>query len=128
MSVYLKCDRCGAQEKTRAVMLFAGMAGPDISTARPELPDGWSRPTLPDPDGQAHQRELCPLCKSDLFRFMTGQPVIDAPLPVPAPQFCPDCDHLRHSVKCRDYVTEVGACGCPTLTTKEAMKELGIND
>lgn len=77
MSVLLKCDRCGAQEQTSGVMLLAGHCGPGIPSLRPELPDGWTRPRLPNEDGSEDDRELCPQCKADLFRFMAGQPVID---------------------------------------------------
>jgi len=72
MSVHLKCDRCGNQERTSGVMLFAGLTDPAIPTARPELPDGWTRPRLPHEDGSAWDRELCPECKADLIRFMAG--------------------------------------------------------
>lgn len=72
MSVHLECDRCGFQEQTGSVMLFAGLTGPGIPTARPELPDGWTRPRLPNEDGSADERELCPGCKADLFAFMKG--------------------------------------------------------
>ena len=74
MSVLLECDRCGEQEKTSSVMLFAGLTGPSIPTARPELPDGWTRPRLPTEDGELRDRELCPGCKADLIAFMVGRP------------------------------------------------------
>jgi hypothetical protein len=73
VSVYLECDRCGEQEKTRGVMLFAGLTGPSIPVARPELPDGWTRPTLPTKDGERREAELCPGCTTDLLAFMTGR-------------------------------------------------------
>jgi hypothetical protein len=149
MSVLVKCDRCGNQEKTSGVMLFAGLTGPAIPTARPELPDGWTRPTLPHEDGSAWQHELCPACKADLIRFMAGAPVVEdselasqvmglaKPGGRPAPdlgtgtrpdQICPDCGHLRHSGSCPDQVPEKGSCDCGLLTTLRRMKELGIDD
>ena len=85
MSVLLECDRCGEQEKTHGVMLFAGLTGPSIPTARPELPDGWTRPTLPTPDGELRAIELCPGCKAALFAFMAGRlavtPAVEEPTP-----------------------------------------------
>ncbi|MFH8805195.1 hypothetical protein ACH4F6_37595 [Streptomyces sp. NPDC017936] len=72
MSVHLECDRCGQQEQTSSVMLFAGTCGPGIPTARPELPAGWVRPRLPNEDGSADYRELCPGCRTDLLNFMKG--------------------------------------------------------
>jgi hypothetical protein len=72
MSVHLECDRCGFQEQTGPVMLLSGTCGPGIPAARPELPDGWTRPRLPNEDGSADERELCPGCKADLFAFMRG--------------------------------------------------------
>lgn len=73
MSVLLECDRCGEQEKTGPVMLFAKLVGPGIPSARPELPDGWTRPSLPTADGEIREVELCPGCKADLFAFMAGR-------------------------------------------------------
>lgn len=93
MSVYLECDRCGEQEKTRGVMLFAGLTGPSIPTARPELPDGWTRPSLPTEDGELRKLDLCPGCKADLLAFMAGRvaalcppvrPATAVPAPTPA--------------------------------------------
>lgn len=116
MSVKLECDRCGVQEKTSGVMLFAGLTGPSIPTARPELPDGWTRPTLPHEDGSAWKHELCPDCKADLFRFMAGQPVID--LPLPASKVCRACGHGAHAgEECRELTMpgppgDVDYCGC----------------
>ena len=75
MSVYLDCDRCGEQEKTSPVMLFAGLTGPAIPTARPELPDGWTRPQLPTEDGELRYMDLCPGCRADLLAFMVGRTV-----------------------------------------------------
>ncbi len=116
MSVKLECDRCGVQEQTSGVMLFAGLTGPSIPTARPELPDGWTRPTLPHEDGSAWQHELCPACKADLVRFMAGQPVIDTPLP--SPRVCRACGHGTHAgEECRELTMpgapgDVDYCGC----------------
>ncbi|MFD8226932.1 hypothetical protein ACFV16_22475 [Streptomyces massasporeus] len=172
MSVLLECDRCGAQEQTRDVMLFAGLTGPGIPTARPELPDGWTRPTLPTEDDELRGSHLCPGCKTDLLNFMNGvaipggtssadvcrgcghaahnEPCREPTMPG-APgdadecgcdefgtpdlgtgarpsQICPGCGHLRHSDRCPDHVPEVGPCGCKELTTRERMRELGIDD
>lgn len=130
----MECDRCGFQEQTSGVMLLARIVGPGIPSMRPELPDGWTRPRLPNEDGSADDRELCPGCKADLFRFMAGAQVTDtrdadrvADEALSA-QVCPGCGHLRHSDACPDYVAEVGACGCKELTPRERMKELGIDD
>lgn len=124
MSVKLECDRCGVQEQTSGVMLFAGLTGPSIPTARPELPDGWTRPTLPHEDGSAWQHELCPACKADLVRFMAGQPVIDDSelasqlMRTASPQVCRACGHKVHGDKvCRELVMpgapgDVDECGC----------------
>lgn len=135
MSVKLECDRCGAQERTSGVMLFAGLTGPAIPTARPELPDGWTRPTLPHEDGSAWQHELCPQCKADLIRFMAGQPVIDDSelasrvMGVASPQVCRACGHKAHDgTACRQLIMpgapgDVDECGCLTAhlpVTKEA--------
>jgi hypothetical protein len=79
MSVHLECDRCGFQEQTGSVMLFAGLTGPGIPTAKPELPDGWTRPRLPTEDDELRDRELCPGCKADLFAFMRGVAVPGRP-------------------------------------------------
>jgi hypothetical protein len=172
MSVNVECDRCGFQEQTSGVMLFAGLTGPAIPTARPELPDGWTRPALPTEDGELRKQELCPGCKADLFRFMAGARVVDVqPIPVRstvcrscghashdkpcreltmpgAPgdvdecgclagvdtaealseQLCPDCGHLRHSDPCPDHVSEVGPCGCKSLTPRNEMERLGVDD
>lgn len=139
MSVKVECDRCGVQEKTSGVMLFAGLTGPAIPTARPELPDGWTRPTLPHEDGSAWQHEMCPACKADLIRFLAGQPVIDdaelatqmMKIAVPGGrpgQICPDCHHLRHSDRCPDRVPEKGSCGCGSLTSRTELERLGIDD
>ena len=137
MSVKIECDRCGAQEQTSGVMLFAGTCGPGIPTARPGLPDGWTRPRLPNEDGSADHRELCPDCKRALLLFMTGAPLVAEKSGQPVPdlgtgarpaQDCPDCGHLRHSGPCPDEVAEVGPCGCMRLASRELMKELGIND
>lgn len=127
MSVKLECDRCGAQETTGSVMLLAGHCGPGIPTARPELPDGWTRPRLPHEDGSAWDQELCPACTADLFRFMTGLPVIGALLSSRPSAICPGCGHLRHSVRCPDQVSEVGPCGCLDLTPANELKERGID-
>ncbi|MGW2213280.1 hypothetical protein [Streptomyces sp. NPDC001781] len=167
MSVLVRCDRCGNQEKTSGVMLFAGLTGPAIPTARAELPDGWSRPLLPHDDGSAWHHELCPACRADLVRFLGGavltpdeadecsdcghvhvgkvcremapagaeagecgcaEGVPDLGTGAASDQICPGCGHLRHSDPCPDYVPEVGACGCKDLTSRERMKELGLDD
>lgn len=137
MSVHLKCDRCGEQEPTSGVMLFAELTGPAIPTARPELPEGWRRPRIPNEDGSAWDRELCPGCARALMLFMTGAPLVAERDGRPVPdlgtgarpaQLCPDCGHLRHADPCPDQVAEVGPCGCKTLTPLERMKELGIDD
>jgi hypothetical protein len=95
VSVLLECERCGAQEKTSSVMLFAGLTGPGIPTARPELPDGWTRPTLPHEDGSAWPTELCPQCKRDLLAFMDGA-VVDP-----------------YTTKLEDPCAPGGSCPCP---------------
>lgn len=97
MSVQLECDRCGFQEQTSGVMLLARFVGPGIPSLRPELPSGWTRPRLPNEDGSADDRELCPGCKADLFRFMAGGQVVDTP-----PTVCRGCGHH-----------EGEGCGCP---------------
>jgi hypothetical protein len=79
MSVLLECERCGVQEKTGSVLLFAGFTGPSIPVARPELPDGWSRPVLPREDGSAWHTDLCGRCKAELLAWMAGD-VLDPPL------------------------------------------------
>jgi hypothetical protein len=144
MSVHLECDRCGFQEQTGSVMLFAGLTGPGIPTARPELPVGWTRPRLPTEDDELRDQELCPGCKADLFAFMRGVAVPGRTVPVevcqgcghhagegcgcPPNRICPGCGHLRHADPCPDHVSEVGPCGCKELTTRKQMKELGIYD
>lgn len=124
MSVKLECERCGAQEETSGVMLFAGLTGPAIPTARPELPAGWTRPKLPREDGSAWYTDLCPQCKADLFRFMAGQPVIDdlrdvvRAMRVASPQVCRACGHKAHGgTTCRELTMpgppgDVDECGC----------------
>lgn len=112
MSVKLECDRCGAQERTSGVMLFAGLTGPAIPVARPELPEGWTRPRLPHEDGSAWDHELCPACRSDLIRFLAG--ALIAP---DVADECTDCGHLRHGTRCRELVMpgppgDVDECGC----------------
>jgi hypothetical protein len=121
MSVHLKCERCGFQEQTSGVMLLAGTYGPGIPVARPELPDGWARPRLPNEDGSADERELCPGCKADLFAFMRGAAVPgrepDADLPHEAQRSavcqacgrCPDCG-VHHDGE---------GCGSPPRKTAE---------
>jgi hypothetical protein len=124
MSVKVECDRCGAQEQTSGVMLFAGLTGPSIPTAWTELPDGWTRPTLPAEDGSARKRELCPECKVDLLRFMAGAPVIDDSeqasrlMRIASPKVCTDCGHRAHEgTTCRELTMpgapgDVDECGC----------------
>lgn len=112
MSVKLECDRCGNQEKTSGVMLFAGLTGPAIPTARAELPDGWTRPRLPHEDGSAWDHELCPQCKADLIRFMAG-----ARLAPDEADECPDCSHVHSGKPCRELTMpgapgDVDECGC----------------
>jgi hypothetical protein len=123
----LECDRCGFQEQTGSVMLFAGLTGPGIPTARPELPDGWTRPRLPTEDGELRDRELCPGCKGDLFAFMRGVAIPGRTVQSAGEQVCPGCGHLRHSDPCPDHVPGVGPCGCKELTSRERMKELRID-
>lgn len=120
MSVKVECDRCGTQEKTPGVMLFAGHCGPGIPTARVELPDGWRRPRIPHEDGSAWDRELCPDCTADLFRFMDG--AVLAPDEADA---CPDCDHVHPGGVCRALTMpgapgDVDECGCT-----EGVPDLG---
>lgn len=141
----MECDRCGFQEQTRSVVLFTGFTGPGIPTARPELPDGWTRPRLPTEDGELRDREMCPGCKEALLRFMGGAQVTDVRPAAgtvcrgcghhsgegcgcPSRLLCPGCGHLRHSDTCPDHVSEVGPCGCKELTSRHRMKELGIDD
>lgn len=121
MSVKLECDRCGAQEKTSGVMLFAGLTGPAIPTARPELPDGWTRPRLPAEDGSAWDRELCPTCKRALLDFMAGAQLDEATRPDRPAEDCPDCGHVAHSKPCRELTMpgapgDVDECGCGETT------------
>lgn len=117
MSVHLECDRCGFQEQTRSVMLFAGLTGPGIPTARPELPDGWTRPRLPTEDDELRDRELCPRCRADLLAFMGGAPVVDLLHEVQRSVICRACRHAAHGEPCR-YLAMPGApgdvdeCGC----------------
>lgn len=123
MSVHLECDRCGFQEQTSGVMLLAGHCGLGIPTVRPELPDGWTRPRLPNEDGSADERELCPGCKADLFAFMRGVATpgradeAQQPATCCACGRCPDCGQHRDGE----------GCGCKELTPRERMKELGID-
>jgi ribosomal protein L32 len=106
VSVHVKCDRCGSQEKTSGVMLFAGLTGPGIPTARAELPDGWRRPRIPHEDGSAWDRELCPDCTADLFRFMAG-----AVLAPDEADECPDCGHVHVGKRCM-HRGPAGYCRC----------------
>lgn len=133
MSVKLECDRCGAQEKTSGVMLFAGLTGPAIPTAQPELPDGWTRPALPHEDGSAWPHELCPQCTADLLRFMAGQPVMRTASSLNARGNCHGCGHTPHSKPCRELTMpgspgDVDECGCDVRTAPGKLKELGIDD
>jgi hypothetical protein len=75
MSVLLECERCRVQEKTGSVMILARLVGPGLPSVRPELPDGWTRPQLPTPDGELRDTDLCPQCKRDLIAFMDGAAV-----------------------------------------------------
>lgn len=114
MSVHLECDRCGFQEQTRSVMLLAGLAGPGIPSMRPELPDGWTRPRLPNEDGSADDRELCPGCKADLFAFMRG---VVVPGRTAQTAVCRGCGHATHDKPCRELTMpgapgDVDECGC----------------
>jgi hypothetical protein len=106
VSVKLECDRCGDQEQTGSVMLFAGLAGPSIPTARPELPAGWARPRLPTEDGELRDRELCPQCRADLLRFMAG-----AVLAPDEADECTDCGHVHPGKRCMSHVPG-GYCRC----------------
>lgn len=134
MSVKLECDRCGVQEQTSGVMLFAGLTGPSIPTARPELPDGWTRPKLPREDGSAWYTDLCPSCKAELLRFMAGH-AIHYSVGVPQPEKpgsrtnargnCFGCGHAPHTGQCRELTMpgapgDVDECGCT-----EAVPDLG---
>lgn len=118
MSVHLECDRCGFQEQTSSVMLLAGTCGPGIPTVRPELPAGWTRPRLPNADGSADERELCPGCRAELLLFMTGAPVIDVRPTAAQTSVCRDCGHLVHeSTECPALTMPDGpgsarTCGC----------------
>lgn len=118
MSVHLECDRCGFQEQTSSVMLFAGTVGPGIPTARPELPDGWTRSRLPAEDGSAWDRELCPGCKAELLRFMAGAPVVDIRSVSEQSAVCRGCGHLVHQgTECPALTMPDGpgparTCGC----------------
>ncbi|QDN64407.1 hypothetical protein [Streptomyces sp. S1D4-14] len=112
MTVKLECERCGNQEQTSGVMLFAGLTGPAIPTARPELPYGWTRPKLPREDGSAWYTDLCPACKADLLRFMAG-----AVLALDEADACTDCAHHKHVKPCRELTMpgapgDVDECGC----------------
>lgn len=117
MSTQVKCDRCGVLEEIQGVMLFAGLAGPGFPTSRPPLPDGWTRPVLPDPDGQVNKRELCPACKADLILFMGNRPVPSDPFRR-MESMCPDCGHRLHDgAVCPELVMpgapgDVDACRC----------------
>lgn len=120
MSVVLECDRCGFQEQTGPVMLLAGHCGPGIPTARPELPAGWTRPRLPNEDGSADERELCPGCKTSLFAFMRGGTVTPVETLFAEAQrsaVCRGCGHLVHGDPCRALTMpgppgDVDGCGC----------------
>jgi hypothetical protein len=95
VSVILECERCGEQEKTGSVMLFAGLTGPSIPTARPELPEGWTRPILPREDGSAWHTDLCSACRKDLIAFMNGAAV------------------EPYTTKPEDPCAPGGSCPCP---------------
>lgn len=118
MSVQMECDRCGFQEQTSSVMLLAGHCGPGIPTVRNELPDGWTRPRLPTEDGELRDREMCPGCKAELLRFMTGALVIDVRPAAGRPEtVCRTCGHLAHDRPCRALTMpgapgDVDECGC----------------
>lgn len=123
MSVYLKCERCGTTERTGSVMLFAGLTGPGIPTARPELPDGWSRPCLPTEDGELRYKDVCPSCRAALLLFMTGAPLTAegsgaddseqaSRLMGLAPSVCHGCGHKPHDGICAARVAETGHCAC----------------
>lgn len=120
MSVILECDRCGFQEETGSVMLFAGLTGPGIPTARPELPRGWTRPRLPTEDDELRDRELCPGCRTELLAFMNGGTVNDPPVAQTA--VCRGCGHATHDKPCRELTMpgapgDVDECGCEEYGT-----------
>ena len=121
MSVQMECDRCGFQEQTSGVMLFAGLTGPAIPTARPELPQGWTRPALPTEDGELRKRELCPGCKADLFAFMRG---VAVPGRTAQAAVCRGCGHAAHNKTCRELTMpgapgDVDECGCEEFGTHD---------
>lgn len=111
MSVQLECDRCGFQEQTSGVMLFAGLTGPGIPTARPELPHDWTRPRLPTEDGELRDRELCPGCKEALLRFMDGAAIDKA-------DECTDCGHVHPGRRCMSPAPGGYCCGCTAGAVK----------
>lgn len=132
MSVKLECDRCGVQEKTGGVMLFARLGGPGLPKHQVPLPEGWIRPRMPNEDGSADERELCPACKADLIRFMSGAPVIDdselasTVMRIADPKVCRACGHKSHrGTQCRELTMpgapgDVDECGCT-----EGVPDLG---
>jgi hypothetical protein len=74
VATMIKCDRCGTEEETKgttvaAPPLMAAMVPAFRETA---LPDGWRRPTLPQRDGSAWKKDLCPGCVNALWLFMEG--------------------------------------------------------
>lgn len=132
MSVKVECDRCGAQEKTDSVMLFTRLVGPGLPKHQVPLPDGWTRPMMPNEDGSADERELCPACRADLVRFMDGQPVVDdselasTVMRIADPKVCRACGHRTHDgTPCCELTMpgapgDVDECGCT-----EGVPDLG---
>lgn len=116
----MECDRCGFQEQTSSVMLLVRLVGPGIPSVRPELPDGWTRPRLPNEDGSADERELCPGCKADLFAFMRGAAVVRPG----TTDVCRGCGHTVHDKPCRELTMpgapgDVDECGCDGRTATD---------
>lgn len=75
MATMIKCDRCGAEEETKGTGVVQG--GPGILAGVPAfrktaLPDDWRRVPMPQRDGSAWDKELCPPCVNALYAFMEG--------------------------------------------------------
>lgn len=74
MATMIKCDRCGTEEETKGTTVAAPplMAAVVPAFRETALPDGWRRPTLPQRDGSAWKKDLCPGCVNALWLFMEG--------------------------------------------------------
>jgi hypothetical protein len=88
MATMIRCDRCGVQETTKGTMVGAAIP---VFRETP-LPDGWRRPVLPQEDGSAWKRDLCPGCVNALWKFMESPAWFDGPAEA-ADEPCPSCGH-----------------------------------